>query len=207
MTRSYDGVIDQRLLRLQQLLKEDPLQTDRQLARQLGVSVPTVRLDRARLGIPQLRERARQLARQAVSQPRSLMADEVVGELLELELGRGGLSLLRTDERMAFARTGIVRGHFLFAQANSLAVACVNADMALTGSARLRFVRPVRVGESVLARAEVVRQRQGHWVVRVRSRVQGEEVLRALLVIAAVGGLSSGQAPPPAASRSQGEAG
>ena len=185
MSRSSNLTVDQRLQRLQQLLRDDPLLTDRQLAERLGVSVPTVRLDRTRLGIPELRERARRLARQ-VSYPRALYAEEVVGELLELELGRGGLSLLRTDERMAFARTGIVRGHFLFAQANSLAVACIDADAAVTGSVRLRFVRPVRVGESVLARAEVVRSRRGRYMVRVQSRVHGQEAVRALFVVAAL---------------------
>ena len=185
MSRSSDLTVDQRLQRLQQLLRADPLLTDRQLAERLGVSVPTVRLDRTRLGIPELRERARRLARQ-VSYPRALYAEEVVGELLELDLGRGGLSLLRTDERMAFARTGIVRGHFLFAQANSLAVACVDADAAVTGSVRLRFVRPVHVGESVLARAEVVRSRRGRYMVRVHSRVNGQEAVRALFVVAAL---------------------
>ena len=185
MTRSSRLTVDQRLQQLQRLLREDPLLTDRQLAELLRVSVPTVRLDRTRLGIPELRERARRLARR-VSDPRSLYPEEVVGELLELQLGRGGLSVLRTDERMAFARTQIVRGHFLFAQANSLAVACVDADAAVTGSARLRFVRPVRVGETVVAQAEVVRGRQGRFVVRVHSRVAGQEAVRALFVVAAL---------------------
>lgn len=189
MSRSSYLAIDRRLQRLQQLLREDPLLTDRELSERLGVSVPTVRLDRTRLGIPELRERARRLARQVVC-PRALYAEEVVGELLELELGRRGLSLLQTDERMAFARTGIVRGHFLFAQANSLAVACVDADTALTGSARLRFLRPVRVGQRVVARAELARGRQGKFLVAVESRVEGQPVLKGHIVVAALEGLS-----------------
>ena len=48
---------------------------------------------------------------------------------------------------MSFKRTGIVRGHHLFAQGNSLAVALIDADVALTGSAQLRFHEPVRVGD------------------------------------------------------------
>lgn len=197
MSRSSYQVIDKRLQRLQQLLREDPLLTDRELAGRLGVSVPTVRLDRIRLGIPELRERTRRLARQ-VTGPRSLYAEEVVGQLLELQLGKSGLSVLQTDERMAFFRTGIVRGHFLFAQANSLAVAVIDADMAVTGSARLRFLRPVRVGETVLAKAQVGRPRRGMYPVSVESVSGGHAVLRALFMVATAVSKEGPAASPPA---------
>ncbi|HEY8425842.1 MAG TPA: transcription factor FapR [Limnochordales bacterium] len=196
MSRSSNQVIEKRLERLRQLLLEEPFLTDRELARRLGVSVPTVRLDRLRLGIPEMRERTRRLAEERVTQPRSLYTSEVIGELVELRLGRWGLSTLRTGPEMAFARTGIVRGHYLFAQANSLAVALVDADVVVTGSARVRFVRPVRVGEEVLARAELTRSRSHTHLIDVVSRCGTDEVFRGLFVVAALPSERAGQPVP-----------
>ncbi|WP_324717688.1 transcription factor FapR [Carboxydochorda subterranea] len=184
MSRSPDQVIEKRLERLRAVLHQEPFLTDRELAARIGVSLPTVRLYRLRLGIPDVRERTRQLAERLV-RPRSLYASEVVGEVVELELGRRGISLLRTTGEMAFARTGIVRGHYLFAQANSLAVALIDADWALTGSARVRFIRPVRVGEEVVCSARIQRSRGSTHLVVVDSRVRQAQVLRGLFVVAA----------------------
>ena len=70
--------------------------TDQELAATLGVSVSTVRLDRALMGVPELRERVRCMAQQANSKLRSLSRNEIVGELLELEPDRWVLSFART---------------------------------------------------------------------------------------------------------------
>lgn len=178
---------EERRHQLARLIQEEPFISDRELAQRFGVSVQTIRLDRASLGIPQLRERTRKLARMAYSQLRSVGADEVVGELLEMELGRRALSVMETTERMALSGAGVVRGHHLFAQANSLAVSVIDASQALTGRARLRFVKPVRVGERVVAVATVVRQRQGRFWVDVESRVQGEPVFQGRFLVVVPG--------------------
>lgn len=170
-------------------LGEDPLATDAELARRFGVSVQTVRLDRLALGIPELRQRTMQVAERALGRVRALAAREMVGELIELNLGVEGISRLTTDVSMSFARTGVVRGQFLYAQAESLALALIDADHVLTGLARLRFRRPVRVGEPLLARARVVRPRgSGKYVVQVLTAVDGEEVFRGKYLVAVVEG-------------------
>ncbi|HEY8530996.1 MAG TPA: transcription factor FapR [Limnochorda sp.] len=178
---------EERHQELKRLVREEPFVSDRELAQRLGVSVQTIRLDRAQLGIPQLRERTRQLARIAYSRLRSVEAGEVVGELLEMELGRRALSVLETTERMALSGSGVVRGHHLFAQANSLAVSVIDAHQALTGRARLRFLKPVRVGERVVAVATVVRSRQGRYWVEVESRVRGEVVFQGRFIVVVPG--------------------
>ncbi len=166
-------------------LKENPLLTDEELAEILAVSVSTVRLDRLELGIPELRVRAREAAARYYGQVRSLGEGELVGELLELAVGRWGVSLLEARPEMVFARTKILRGHYLFAQANSLAVALVDAPVALTGSAAVRFLRPVFVHQQVVARAEVVARRGDTYFVAVRSRAGEHEVLRGRFVVVA----------------------
>jgi len=172
---------------LQEMIREDPLLTDQMLARRLNVSVQTIRLDRLELGVPEMRARARQVVERVQGRVKSLVPAEVAGELIDLELGVGGISILETTPEMGFERTGIVRGHHLFAQANSLAVAVIDADVALTGSARLRFHQPVRVGDRVVAKATVQKVTGKKSWVRVESRVEGALVFSATLVIFALG--------------------
>ena len=137
---------------LQDLLRTDPFLTDWQLADELGVSVATIRLDRMALDIPELRERARTIAASTYGQVRALHGEEVIGELIELNLGQNGTSVLMVTDQMVFARNQIMRGHFLFAQGNSLAVALVDSEIVLTKSADVRFYQPVHLGERVVAK-------------------------------------------------------
>lgn len=176
----------ERQRKLQEMIREDPLLTDEMLAKRLNVSVQTIRLDRLELGVPEMRSRARQVVERVQGRLKSLIPAEVAGELVDLELGAGGISILETTPEMGFKRTGIVRGHHLFAQANSLAVAVIDAEVALTGSARLRFHRPVRVGDRVIAKATVQKVEGNKSYVRVESRVEGEKVFSATLVIFAL---------------------
>lgn len=171
---------------LEAMVREDPLLTDQMLARKLGVSVQTIRLDRLELGLPEMRARARQVVERVQGRVKALGPTEVAGDLIDLELGVGGISILETTHEMAFERTGIVRGHHLFAQGNSLAVAVIDAEVALTGSARIRFHRPVRVGDRVVAKATVKRSVGNKSLVRVESRVEGERVFSASLTIFAL---------------------
>ena len=171
---------------LQALIREDPLLTDQMLARRLNVSVQTIRLDRLELGVPEMRARARQVVERVQGRVKALGPTEVAGDLVDLELGVGGISILETTQEMGFAKTGIVRGHHLFAQGNSLAVAVIDAEVALTGSARLGFHRPVRVGDRVVAKATVKKVVGNKSLVRVESRVEGERVFSASLMIFAL---------------------
>lgn len=176
--------------RLLHVLETDPLQTDEELARRFGVSVQTIRLDRLELGLPEMRERARDLAEQ-VQQVRSMLIDDLVGHLEHLDLGCEARSVLSTETSMAFTRNEIVRGHHIFAQANSLAVAVVDAETALTGSARLRYIRSVKVGENIVAEAVVLRQKKQKSLVRVTSRVGEETVFVGTFIIVARGDADS----------------
>jgi acyl-coenzyme A thioesterase PaaI-like protein len=137
---------------LKRLVAADPFTTDRELAQKLGVSVQTIRLDRLELGIPDARSRIREVARGAYEKVKSITETEVIGELIDLELGESALSVLTAAADMALAHSGVIRGHHLFAMANSLAVAVVDAKVALTGSATVRFLRRVRVGDRMVAK-------------------------------------------------------
>lgn len=140
---------------LQNVLDGNPFLTDEELARKFAVSVQTIRLDRMELGIPELRERVKMVAHDAYAKIKSLSQQELVGQLWELELGVKAVSAMDTTMDMIFAKTKIVRGHHIFAQANSLAVALADAPVALTANASLRFIRPVYPGERLVCTAEV----------------------------------------------------
>ncbi|MDI6870313.1 MAG: transcription factor FapR [Bacillota bacterium] len=173
-------------VRQKQLMKKlngDPFLTDEDLAKMFGVSVQTVRLDRLELGLPELRERMKKVASQVYSKVRSVGSGEVIGDLIEVDLGKSGLSILDTGESMGFARTKIVRGHHIFAQANSLAVAIIDAPVALTGSVEMRFLRPVTVGERLVAKAEVVAAEGRRYVVEVHTKAGNDEVFRGRFVV------------------------
>ena len=144
--------------RQQQLLKiidDNPFVTDQELTRMLHVSIQTIRLDRMELGIPELRERLKMMAERTYDQVRSLPLHEVIGDVIDLQLDKSGISIFEIKEEHVFSRTQIARGHHLFAQANSLAVAVINDEIALTASADIRFVRSVHHGEKVIAKAYV----------------------------------------------------
>lgn len=177
---------DERQQLLAEHIRQSPLSTDEELAQHFGVSIQTIRLDRLELGIPEVRERMKQLAEGHWSKLKALADTDLVGELIELDLGKKGLSLLAIERNMVFSRTGIARGHLLFAQANSLAVALVDAPRALTGTARVSFMRPVRLGEKVIARAEVVKIKNNRYYVQVTSSVNGKDVLKGLFVVFAL---------------------
>jgi len=166
-------------------LAENPFATDEQLAERFHVSVATIRLDRAGLYIPELRERIRQVAADRLDAVRALEQQEVVGDLVELKLNRYAVSVLRVRPSHVFARTGIVRGHFLFAQVNSLATAVMDADVAVTAKSQLRFYRPVKLGETLHARIDLIANRSGVAKCRVLTESHGEVVLNGFIWVVA----------------------
>ncbi len=168
---------------LQEQLRLNPFMTDEQLAEAFAVSVQTIRLDRLRLGIPELRERTRMMAEAARQKVKAIASSDLVGELIDLELGKAAISVLEVTPDMVLERTGIARGHYLYAQANSLAMAVIDAPAALTGVANVKYKRPIRINERLVAKAEVIRQRGSNTIVWVKTRNDREEVFRAKFLI------------------------
>ncbi|MCG0278109.1 MAG: transcription factor FapR [Thermanaeromonas sp.] len=176
---------EERQQALLQYLKEHPFATDEELAEKFKVSIPTIRLDRLALGIPEVRERVMILAKEARARMRGITEEELVGELIDLQPGRMGISILTVRPEMLVKPGGACRGYYLFAQANSLALATVGREMVLTSSARVRYRRPVYEGEKVMARALVKVQRGNTFLVSVHSRVDAELVFKGQFVIIA----------------------
>lgn len=161
--------------------------TDEEIAEYLSVSIPTVRLDRLELGIPELRQRVRDVAAQNHGKVRSLNASEIIGELIELNLGQSGISVLDTSDDMVFAQSGIVRGHYIYSMAESLAIAVIDADAALVGVANIKYKLPVFSGNRLVAKATVKESREeDRYIVWVMIFCRQIEVFRGKFILAAI---------------------
>lgn len=182
MAKNGNGKADRHNL-LQRYLKGNPFLTDEDLADILKVSIQTVRLDRAELKIPEMRERVKNMARGIYRNLRAIEESEIVGQLVDIEMGRAGLSILTVNETMTMSKTRVLDGRYLFAQANSLALALIDTDVALTGTAKLSFKRPVFKGEKVLARAIITRKKGNKYMVRVSSHVKEDLVFQGKLLV------------------------
>ena len=173
--------------RLQSLIRKNPFLTDSQLAERLHVSVPTVRLDRVCLNIPELRVRTRQMADEAQTRLRAIDKKDIVGELVDLELNKVGISTLTITNDMVLEKTGVGRGYFMFAMADTLALALVDTDFALTAVSNVKYKIPVHPGDRLVAKAEVMNMKEDRYYIKVIIRSEEAEVFRAKFIIVAVG--------------------
>ena len=161
---------------LLETIERNPFVTDEELAKNFVVSIQTIRLDRMELSIPELRERIKDVAKQQLDEVKALPIEEVIGEIIDLQLDVSAISILEIGNEHVFSRTKIARGHHLFAQANSLAVAIIDDELALTSKATIRFTRQVKVGERVIAKAKVIHIESDRTTVEVDSFVNQEKV-------------------------------
>ncbi len=174
--------------RFKELIGSKPFLTDEELANILGVSISTIRLYRVRLRIPDQRERLKIIAQSKQEKLKSISSKDIIGELLELNLGQDGISILEAKSYMSFEKSDIIQAQYIFAQANSLALAIINAPIALTGIARLRYKKQVKIGNKLIARARLARSKNNKYLVKVVTKVNSEEVFVGKFIIAALKG-------------------
>ena len=175
----------ERQKRIKEYISKDPFLSDKRLAELFNVSVQTIRLDRLEMSIPEMRKRIVQVAKNTSSSDKvkSLSKDEIVGELIDLELGKNGIAILKTTKDMAFNRTKIVRSHYIFSLADSLAISIIDAEVALTGIARLSYKKPVYAGQTLVAKARIARSRGNKYLVSVHVKSDQKDVFTGKLVI------------------------
>ena len=175
----------ERQRKIKEHISNDPFLSDKKLAELFNFSVQTIRLDRLEMGIPEMRKRIVQVAKDTSSSDKvkSLSKEEIVGELIDLELGKNAIAILKTTKDMAFNRTGIVRSHYIFSLADSLAISIVDAEVALTGVARLSYKKPVYAGQTLVAKARIARNKGNKYLVSVHVKTDQKEVFTGKLVI------------------------
>jgi len=160
---------EDRQKKLKALIEENPFLTDKEIASYFNVSIQTIRLDRLELNIPEMRERTKSLAKNAYKSLKSVNRGEVIGELVKLKLNNYAESYMLTTEEMALQKSHIIRGQHLFAQANSLAVATIDADTVLTGEVNMRYYYPVHIGDTLKAQTKVLKNEDKKFTVKVQT--------------------------------------
>lgn len=149
-------------------LKLNPLATDKTLSEKFNVSINTIRLDRSRLGIKEFKERLKEKARKNVSLVTSITSDEIIGDIIQFESGKMAVSRLETKPYMAFENSGVVKGQYIYALAETLAISLIPMKVALVGVANIKYFSKIMEGDIVEAFAEVKRKIDTGYVVWVR---------------------------------------
>ncbi len=105
----------------------------------------------------------------------------LVGEPVDLEEGRAS-ARLKTTAEMAADERGLVHGGFVFGLADYAGMLAVNDPNVVLGSADLRFVAPVEVGDEVVATASVVETKGKKRELQVSAKVGDRVVIEGTLV-------------------------
>jgi len=105
-----------------------------------------------------------------------LASGRLVGRPARIEKGRAEVELVTTEE-MAVDEYGLVHGGFTFGLADYAAMLAVNEPTVVLGKAEVRFLKPVKAGELLTAKAEVrgdLGRKKAVWVEVFNGR--GEKV-------------------------------
>ena len=154
------------------LMERNPFLKDDELSEKCEVSISTIRNDRAELGIAEYRERVKSVAQGEFHN------NENKEELLDLTLYENGISVLETDASMLFKDTNIVKSQCIYALAENLALNVINAKAALVRVANVKYLAEVHLGEKLVAKSTVKRERNNQYIVHVMICVDMSEVFR-----------------------------
>lgn len=103
------------------------------------------------------------------------IAKDLCGTPVDLAPGKAVVSMTATAVMAADARN-LVHGGFVFGMADYAAMLAVNHPNVVLGSADMKFLKPVRVGETLLASATVTEEKGKKRLVSVSVTRNGEEV-------------------------------
>ncbi len=105
-----------------------------------------------------------------------LASRDLVGEVVEVGDGKAKVKL-KTTGVMAVDEKGLIHGGFTFGLADLAAMIAVNHPNVVLGKAEVKFTKPVKVGDIVVAKAEVVEKEGRRYVVKVEAFVRDTKVL------------------------------
>ena len=97
------------------------------------------------------------------------------GEPLEIKSGYSKVQMLAAAD-MAVDDLGLIHGGFVFGLADYAAMIAVNDPNVVLGAAEVKFLKPVRVGQSLVAEATVAKESGKKRLVNVVVIKDGIEV-------------------------------
>jgi uncharacterized protein (TIGR00369 family) len=101
------------------------------------------------------------------------------GKPLSVRNGTSQVELATTPQMAADAQ-GLVHGGFIFGAADYAAMIAVNHPHVVLGASDVKFLKPVRVGETVTAHAKVQEVKGKKYWVAVRVTKDSEEVFQGM---------------------------
>jgi uncharacterized protein (TIGR00369 family) len=101
------------------------------------------------------------------------------GNPLFVEDGECGVELVTTSQ-MAADQQGLVHGGFIFSAADYAAMIAVNHPHVVLGACDVKFLKPVRVGETVMVRATVQEVKGKKYWVSVSATKDADEVFQGM---------------------------
>ncbi|WP_297505188.1 hotdog fold thioesterase [Thermococcus sp.] len=104
-----------------------------------------------------------------------LTSEKLVGKPVKIEENYAEV-LLETTEEMAVDEYGLVHGGFTFGLADYAAMLAVNEPTVVLGKAEVKFLKPVKAGEKLRAKAEVIEESGGD--VRDRTSPRRKKLVK-----------------------------
>jgi len=101
------------------------------------------------------------------------------GKPLSVEGGNSQVELL-TTQQMAADEKGLVHGGFIFGAADYAAMIAVNHPHVVLGASDVKFLKPVRVGETVMAIAQVQEVKGKKYWVSVNVTKDSEVIFQGM---------------------------
>lgn len=165
---------EKRSEKIVEFLKQNPLATDKMLSEEFGVSINTIRLDRARLGIKEFKERLMDKAcKPSIT---AITKSDIVGDITEFVSGKRAVSKLKTKPYMVFENSKVVQGQYIYALAETLAISLIPMKAALVGVANIKYFSKITMGQVIYAHAEVMKKIAQGFVVWVRILDEQDEL-------------------------------
>lgn len=103
---------------------------------------------------------------------------DLVGSLLEVETDHFARVSLVTTQEMVADENGLVHGGFTFGLADYAAMLAVNHPNVVLTNAQVEFIRPVKIGDILLALARVEEKANQKRQVAVEVRVADKTVFQ-----------------------------
>ena len=94
---------------------------------------------------------------------------------MELEEGYSKVKLETTDD-MVVDETGLIHGGYTFGLADFAAMIAINHPNVVLGGSHVRFVEPVKVGDIMIAEAQLMNVEDGKLIVDVNITVDEKVV-------------------------------
>lgn len=104
---------------------------------------------------------------------------KLCGKPLSVSHGNSQVELL-TTQQMAADAEGLVHGGFIFGAADYAAMIAVNHPHVVLGASDVKFLKPVRVGATVMAQAQVQEVKGKKFWVSVSVTTDGVEVFQGM---------------------------